>query len=374
MKKNILFLIGLCFFVFSCQNKKETEVSTEQVPYEVKYAKVFDVKKYKDYTLVTVNDPWDSTRILQKYVLVEKTSELPSKLPEGTLVRIPLNSVAVYSTIHCAVLRELNSLPIIKAVCEPEYIDEKYVKDGIKNNTIVDLGLASNPNIEKLIMADPEAILASPIEGTPYGTIEKTGIPIIEIPDYMESTPLARAEWVKFYSLFIGKEEIADPLFAGIEKEYNKLKNTVSTVTNRPTVFTDLKYGNSWYIAGGNSFIGNLLKDAGAHYIWKDDESTGATPQAFETVLDEAGEADIWLIKYNQPNELTYKALEKEYKPYSYFKAFKDKNIYVCNTGEIPYYETIVLHPEQILKNFAYIFHPDLFEGYEPVFYSKMKD
>jgi len=375
MKKQLIILFSLILFISACQNKKEQKPDdAASLAYEVKYAKVFDVKKYEDYTLITVNDPWDSLRILQKYILVEKTKKLPENLPEGTLVRTPLKSAAVYSTIHCAILRELNSLSIIKAVCEPEYIDEQYVKDGIKNNTIVNLGLASNPDIEKLIMADPEAILASPIQGTPYGSIEKTGIPIIEIPDYMESTPLGRAEWVKFYSLFIGREDIADSLFLSVEKGYNNMKEKVAASSDRPTVFTDLKYGNAWYIAGGKSFIGNLLKDAGADYIWSDDASTGATPMNFETVLDKAGEADIWLIKYNQPNTMTYNSLEKEYKPYAYFKAFKDKNIYICNTGEMPYYETVVIHPERILENFAYIFHPELFEDYKPAFYKIMTE
>jgi len=369
-----LFLPLIIIFFLSCQNKKDKEINLQSTTYEIKYAKVFGVEKYEDFTVVTVNDPWDSLRVLQKYVLVDKEKELPDGLPEGTLVRTPLNSVAVYSTIHCAVLREFNSLTIIKAVCEPEYIDDPYVKEGVKNNTIVNLGMASNPDIEKLIMADPEAILASPIQGTPYGSIEKTGIPIIEVPDYMESTPLGRAEWIKFYSLFIGKEKMADSLFVSIEKEYNGLKEKMSGVDFRPKVFTDLKYGNSWYIAGGKSFIGNLLKDAGADYVWKDDKSAGATPLAFETVLDKAGEADIWLIKYNQPNDFTYKDLEKEYKPYSYFDAFKNKNIYICNTGKVPYYETIALHPERILKDFASIFHPGMFEGYQPVFYSRMKE
>ena len=375
MKRQFILLFSLVVLFSACQNKKEQQSqSGEELSYEVKYAKVFNVKKYDSYTLVTVNDPWDSLRVLQKYVLVDKEKELPANMPEGTLVRTPLKSVAVYSTIHCAVLRELNSLEIIKAVCEPEYINDSYVKEGLEKNTIVNLGLASSPDIEKLITTDPEAIFASPIQGTPYGSIEKTGIPIIEIPDYMESTPLARAEWVRFYSLFVGKEAVADSLFRTVDEKYTKLKSRVDSVTTRPTVFADLKYGNSWYIAGGKSFIGNMLADAGAHYIWADDETTGATPMNFETVLDKAGEADIWLIKYNQPNAMTYEGLKKEYKPYSYFKAFNAKSIYICNTKDVPYYEVVVIHPEQILENFAYIFHPELFPDYQPAFYKRMTE
>lgn len=374
MKAIITVILGITI-LFSCQKKEQKENKQEvKEAYEVKYAQVFGVAKYNDYTLVTVKDPWDSSRILQKYILVDKKDELPSNLPQGTVVRTPIETAAVYSTIHCAVLRELNSLNIIKAVCEPEYIDDDYVKEGIKSNTIINLGLASNPDIEKLILTNPEAVITSPIQGVSYGSIEKTGIPIIEIPDYMESTPLGRAEWIRLYSLFIGKEQMGDSIFQSIEKQYNKLKSQIASSNKKPSVFTDLKYGNTWYIAGGESFIGNLLKDAGAHYIWADDKSTGANPFSFETVLDKAGEADIWLIKYNQAQNMTFESLKKEFTPYSYFKAYKEKNIYTCNTGKLPYYETIAIHPEKILKDFACIFHPELFSNYNPAFYTKMTE
>ncbi|MFR9166786.1 MAG: ABC transporter substrate-binding protein [Dysgonomonas sp.] len=376
MKSNsFYFFLIMSLSFFSCQQKKAEKNNEETTSvYQVKYAKGFSVKNYTDYRIVTVNDPWDSLKVLQTYVLVDKNKSMPQNLPEGTLVRTPLGSVAVYSTIHCTVLDKFGLLSIVKAVCEPEYINLSYIKDGLKKGNIVDLGLASNPNVEKLIMVDPEAILASPIQGTPYGSIEKTGIPMIEIPDYMENTPLGRAEWIRFYSLFTGKEQLADSLFTEIETEYNRVKNIIASVSHRPSVFTEMKYGNTWYVAGGNSFIGNLLNDAGANYVWKDDKSTGAKPLSFESVLDRAGDAEFWLIKYNQTENMTYKSLEKESKAYSYFDAFKNKNIYACNTGKSTYYEDLSIHPELILQNMAYIFHPSLFPEYKPKYYNKIAD
>lgn len=374
MKTKFIFFILTGILFVSCNNNKQEASGKTVAEYTVKYAQGFAVKKYDGYTEVTVKDPWDSTRILQKYILVGKDQVLPELLPQGTLVRTPLSSAAVYSTIHCSVLRVLGSQDIVKAVCEPEYVSEDFVKEGLSNGTIIDLGMASNPDVEKLILLDPEAVMTSPIQGVPYGRIEKTGIPIIEVPDYMEATPLGRAEWVRFYSLFIGKETVADSLFASVEKEYNAIKEKVGYATNRPTVFTDLKYGSSWYIAGGNSFVGNMLKDAGAAYIWADDKDTGAKPLTFETILDKAGEADFWLVKYNQPQDMTYKSLEKEYKPYSYFAAFKNRNIYECNTGKVTYYEDLPIHPEYLLKDMAAIFHPGLFQDYQPVYYKKMAE
>jgi len=117
-----------------------------------------------------------------------------------------------------------------------------------------------------------------------------------------------------------------------------------------------------------------MLSDAGATYIWHDDNRSSSTPLPYEEVLEKAGDADYWLIKYNQATDMTYQSLEKDYKPYSYFKAFKEKNIYECNTGKQTYYEDLPIHPDYILQDFAYIFHPDLFPDYTPRYYSKMEE
>ncbi|MBD8348096.1 ABC transporter substrate-binding protein [Dysgonomonas sp. HGC4] len=376
MRKNYLFLL-LVFLITSCSgNKQSAEVEGNVVDtvYTVQYAKGFTVKKYADYKEVTVVDPWDSTKILQRYILVDKTKSLPANLPKGTLIRTPLKSIVAYSTIHCATLNELGVLATVKGVCEPSYIDIDYIQEGVKNGTIADLGQAANPIIEKIVDVDPEAIFATPIQGRTYGSIDKAGIPVIETPDYMEPLPLGRAEWIRFYSLFFDNESQADSLFNITVNNYNTIKEKMVSVKEKPSVFIDLMYGNVWYISGGGSFISRMLSDAGANYVWSDNDKVASTPLAFEEILDKAGDAQFWLIKYNHPTDLTYTSLEKEYKPYSYFSAFKNRNIYGCNAAEKSYYEDLPIHPDYILQDFAYIFHPDLFPDYTPRYYSKMKE
>ncbi|MBF0651008.1 ABC transporter substrate-binding protein [Dysgonomonas sp. GY75] len=371
---NITLLFSIILILAGCNNRKPAGQDNikPQTGYTVYYAKGFQVKKYDEYTTVSVRDPWDTTRMLQTYVLVAKNKDLPANLPKGTIVRIPLETVATYSTIHCSTLNELDAVNLIKGVCEPQYIKLSNIQDGVKSGAIVDLGMASKPDTERLIMLSPDAIFATPIQGWTYGSIEKAGIPILETTDYTESHPLGRAEWIRYYSLFIGKEQLADSLFAITEKNYNAVKDAVAGTANRPSVFTDMRYQNKWNMPGGKSFMANMLSDSGASYCWSDDNSTTYMPLAFESVLDKAGEADFWIIKYNWPKDMTYQSLEKEYKPYSHFKAFKGKNIYGCNTAYSSYYEDLPIHPDYILKDMAYIFHPELFAGYTPKYYKKI--
>jgi len=377
MKLILSTILLFSILFFSCSGRKENKFVSDSKTtetYTVRFARGFSVNIFKDYKEVSVRNPWDTTKILQKYILIDKSSEIPETLPEGVIIRTPLSNVIAYSTIHCASLSELNVLPSIKGVCESRYIDIPYIQEGVKKGTITDLGEASNPYIEKVIELSPEAIFTSPIQGLSYGNISKTGIPLIETPDYMELSPLGRAEWLRFYSLFYNKEAFVDSLFDITVKNYNKIKEKTAHIKKRPTVFLDLMNGGTWYIAGGKSFIAGMLNDAGATYIWHNDGKESSTPLPFEQIFDKAGNADFWLVKYHDQQDLTYSRLKNEYKPYSYFDAFQNRNIYECNTVKRNYFEDLPIHPDLILQDFAYIFHPELFPGYTPRYYMKMKE
>lgn len=373
---NITLLITFILTLTGCNRQQPVRQSDAKPSseYTVYYAKGFQVKKFDDYTTVSVRDPWDTTRMLQTYILVDRDKEIPTDLPQGTLVRVPLTGVVTYSTIHCSTLNELNQTGILKGVCEPEYIKIDAIQKRLKDGSIDNLGMASKPDAEKIIMLSPDAIFATPIQGWTYGSIEKTGIPILETTDYTESHPLGRAEWIRFYSLFTGTEKLADSLFHITEKNYNEIKDAIAKTTNRPSALQDLRYQGKWNMPGGKSFMANMLADAGASYPWADSPSSTYMPLSFETVLDKAGESDVWIIKYNWPKDMTYETLKKEYKPYANFKAFKEKNVYGCNTAYSSYYEDLPIHPDYILKDLAYVFHPELFPDYTPRYYRKIVD
>jgi len=370
-----LFSCILIYFLAGCGKKQPaSQGSSIEKQYTIHYAQGFQVKKYANFTEVSVVNPWDTTKLLQKYILVDREKEIPANIPQGTIVKIPVKSVAVYNTLQCSTFKELESANIITGAFEPKYVKLEEIRKGIENGSIADLGEASKPDIEKLIMLSPEAIMASPIVGQTYGNIEKTKIPVIEIPDYTEPNPLGRAEWIRFYSLFIGKEELADSLFNITIENYNNIKKIATATPQKPTVFIDTKYQSSWNMPGGKSYMANMLADAGGAYIWAEDNSTTFLPLSFEAVLDKAGEGDAWLIRYYAEEDITYESLKKEFKQYSYFKAFRQKNIYGCNTRYSAYFEDLAIHPDFILKDFTEIFHPGLIPDHKLKYYKKLED
>jgi iron complex transport system substrate-binding protein len=377
MHKSLYILLFLFSFL-SCQKKAPSvnqTIITQTIAQgdSVFFAKGFQIETCKGYTVATVLNPWDNRLVLQRYVLVPKADALPENLPDGVLIRTPLERTVSYGSVQCGFFAEFGALQTLVGVCEPHFINIPYVQENVQNGRIVNLGLAANPELEKIMLIEPEALFTAPLENLGYGQAAKLKIPFIECVDYMESTPLGRTEWIRFLALFFEKREIADSLFKETVDRYNELVRFTENLNKRPSVFAETLYSGIWYQPGGRSYIAQLFRDAGADYLWKEDTNTGSIGLTFESVLHKAEKADIWLIKYNSIHDLTYQKLVKEYSNYALFDAYKKRNIYICNMGKVPYFEELPIHPDLILKDMVRIFHPELLPDYQLRYYKKME-
>ena len=379
MKKILLsaYIVTWVLLLSACGGgSKTSSLQAEGDTVRMKYSSLLQIVKHADYTVVTIRNPWDTLKVLHTYLLADREKPLPEHLPEGTVVRTPLQKSVIYSSVHCSLWSELDELKGIGGVCGLEYIKLPQIQEGCRNGSIVNVGNSMNPDIERIIDLRPDAILLSPFENSGgYGRVGKLNIPIIECADYMETSALGRAEWMRLYGLLLGKEAQADSLFAGIEKEYLTLTQQVKSQNlKRPTVISEMKNSSAWCIPGGNSTMGRLYQDAGADYVFASLSNSGSVPLAFETVFDRGGNADIWLIKYNQPQDKTYSELERDYAPYARFKAFQDRKVYGCNTNHVPFYEESPFHPELLLKDLIKIFHPELLPDYDLKYFSNLAE
>ena len=377
--KQISFFLTLwvtALLLSACGGKSSTASgSTQGDTIPLHYSSNLSLIDYEDYIVAQLRNPWDTAKILHTYVLVDKNQPLPQELPQGTLVRTPLSKAVIYSSVHCSLLKDFGALNSIGGVCDLKYIKLPEIEEGCRNGTIADVGDGMNPNIEKIIDLHPDAILLSPFENSGgYGRVEKLNVPIIECADYMETSSLGRAEWMRFYGLLFGKKTEADAMFAAVERNYKDLQELVKPISFAPSVMCDLKTSSTWYTPGGNSTIAKLYSDAGANYIFREDTHSGSLPYPFEVIFEKGQQTDFWLIRYNQPVDKTYGELEKEFAPYAGFRAFKERNIYGCNTNRVPFYEETPFHPDWLLKDLIKIFHPSLLEGYELRYYNKLAE
>ncbi len=371
MKLSNIFCILFLVIFASCTNTSSSTSDGDTL--SIRYAHNLLMVQYADGIDVQLRNPWDTTQTLHRYWLTE--TETSGPFPNSTLVHIPLQSVGVFTAVHCSLIEELGCLNAISGVCEPEYIHNQQIHNRLKEGTITDLGSGLNPNLERIMQVMPDAVMPSPFQDNGgYGRLESIGIPIIECADYMEVSPLARAEWMKFYGLLFGVGDRADSLFAEVEKAYLTEKQIASTTSSRPRLMVDRPYSGTWYTPGGQSTMGILYHDAGADYLWSDTPESGSLALSPERILERAIDADIWLIKYNQDTDMTYAQLLSDHPISSEFKAFREHNVFVCNTNVIPFYEETPFHPERLLGELLQIFHPELSIFVNNSYFCKLKE
>lgn len=357
-----IFAICLAFaFSCSCQGNRQGGASPEGDTLALDYAQLLTLVDYDGYSVASIRDPWNKGRNLHEYVLVPRDAQLPADLPKGTLVRTPVSKAVIYTAVHSALVQEIGAGSQIGGVCDFQYIHLPFIISGVRNGSIKDCGDAMSPDLERIIDLEPDAVMLSPFENSGgYGRVEELGVPIVECADYMETSALGRAEWMKFYGRLFGKAETADSLFMTVRHSYKELKALAATAESKPTVITDLKTGSVWYVPGGQSTQGKLWADAHAVYPYADDSHSGSLALSFEAVFDKAGDADIWVIRYNQPVALTYRQLAADYHGNAELKAYKERRVYGCNTGHTAFYEETPFHPDRLLRDYIQICHPEM--------------
>lgn len=374
MKVFKLFVISLLSIIgiASCNSTGNAIVDGSHIAF--KYATDLTVNVLDSCIVANVRNPWDTSLMLHTYVIVPADSVLPSSLPSGTLIRTPLRNALVFTSVHTGLISSLGALDQIGGVCDAQYLQQPSVVQRIADGRIVDAGNAMNPDIEQIIKLQPDAVFLSPFENAGgYGMVGKLNVPIVECADYMEVSPLACAEWMRFYGLLFGRLATADSLFSVVERNYCQLRDSAMPASERPMLLAELKSGSAWYVPTGNSTTGRFYVDAGADYPFAHIERTGAVPLSSETVLETAHNADVWLFKYNQSADYTYLQLAGESDLYPHFKAFRNKSVYGCNTSYVPYYDEVPFRPDWLLRDLVKILHPDLLPNHTLRYYSPLK-
>ena len=374
--KHILFIL-LTTLLVSCGGRRTTASQEAGDTVVFKYATQLSIVRHKDYTEVVVKNPWKEGKILHSYLLVPDSID-PQDISltsyhsplTSTIVRTPLRRSVMFTTVHCAMLMSFGCEQSIAGVADLKYIKIPWIHEQVKAGRITDVGEGMSPVVEKIIDQRPDALFLSPFENSGgYGRLEEIGIPIIECAEYMEPSPLARAEWLRFYGMLFGCEARADSLFAVVDSSYNALKALAGNhkvqsskfkAQSSSTVLLDKVTGSVWYVPGGRSTIGQMIQDAGGDYPWADDDHSGSVSLPFEAVLEKAGEADVWLFRYSSDHDITPAELLSEHHGYDQFKAFRSGEIYGCDVERSLFYEESPFRPDWLLGDYIHILHPDI--------------
>ena len=377
MKHTFLLLTVILLFV-SCKNetKKETIITPEVSELTTDFAEGFILKNYEGYKTITITNPWPGADKEFTYALIKKGANIENKAEFDAVVETPLNSIVVTSTTHIPSLESLGVLDKLVGFPNLEYISSEPTRKKIDAGALKELGKNESINTEVLIELSPEAVVTFAVEGDnkTVATIQKTGIPVLYNADWTETTPLGKAEWIKFFGVLFDKEKKADSIFNNIKKEYLSAKKIAQEATETPSVLSGALYKDVWYLPQGDSWAAQFIADANANYLWEESKGTGSISLNIESVLEKGKSANYWI----GPGQFTSRSQMEEYnKVYAQFDAFQQDKVFSFTTkkgatGGVVYYELAPNRPDLVLKDMIKILHPELLPDYELYFFSKL--
>ncbi len=372
MKKfNYILIITFVFCTYSCKDTNKP-VKTEIPSSTIKYAKGFDILTSKNVKKLIIKLPYPNATESFEYVLVSKKT--------GTNVneiQIPINSVVVTSTTHIPFLELLNVENKLVGYPNTDYISSPKTRALIKQGKIKELGNEESINTELLLDLNPNIVIGFSINSNNkmFANIEKMGVPVIFNSDWLEETPLGRAEWIKFFGVLFGKEKMAQSIFNAIEKDYLEAKSIAANAKDYPTLLSGGLFKDVWNLPAGESYEATFYKDAHTNYLWKDSKGMGSLALNIENVFEKGKNAEIWI---SPSYHTSLEELKTTNAMYSQFKAFKTNNIYSFmnrkgEKGGVMYYEMAPARPDLVLKDYIKIFHPELLTDYKLNFFDKLQ-
>lgn len=377
MKKHFYFtLITLLFlFNFSCKKKViNGDKNTEPIS-AIKYAKGFDILNDNGIKKLIIKAAYQNSNEVFEYEIYNKNSTTKNKYRN---INVPIKKIVVTSTTHIPMVELLNEENSIIGFPYSKYISSEKTRTLIDKGNITEIGKESSLNTEILLDLQPELVVGYSVSSADksLSTIQKAGINVIYNGDWLEETPLGRAEWIKFFGILFDKEKQADSIFNIIEANYLDAKNIALKAPKRPTILSGaIMSKDIWNLPAGKSFVAQFLKDANLNYLWKNSKGKGSLSLSFESVFEKAKNANFWIT----PGYFSSKEqLLQSNQIYAEFNAFKNNNIYTPSnkkgkTGGVIYYELASTRPDLVLKDIIKITNPDLLPSYKLTFFEKMK-
>ncbi len=380
--KSLLVVFVFLLALLSCKQQKNDkgigeyfDKIAEQEPLvpEVGFATGFDIFRKDGITKVTIKNPEKEGSLIAEYYLVTD-NKYKKQFPDAqNIVEVPLRKAAVFSGTQLSSLIKTNLLHRVVGVSEASFILDTSVRKLIEQGRITELASNGDFYLETVLKVNPQVIFHSPYKANENHPLAKTKITMIPFMDFKETSPLGRAEWMKLTAAFFGKQEMVDSIFQSIVDKYQTYTKLAKTSKRRPTVFSDKFFNDQWYVPGGNSYVARLFEDAGADYLWADDEGVASFPLDYEAVIKKAAHADFWRIVGSFNDEGTYDFLAAQNGLYTHFDAFKNKKIIWCNAQASSYFENSPLEPHIVLADLIYCFHPELLPDHQPKYYYLME-
>ncbi len=367
------------FAAVSCsenKNDKDLDVHAENI---ISIASRIAIEKQHGFTRVTIINPWQGAdKVNMSFYLVRRDSVAPPGIDSSLIIRVPVRKIVCMSTTHVGMILALGEQNTIAGMSGTGFIYSEVLKKMAAEGLVSDVGYEANLNKELILKISPDITMIYGVgsESSGYvGKLQELGIRVIYNADYLETDPLAKAEWIKLFGAIYCKEKLADSIFNNEVKKYTELKSFISShITDKPNVLLGLPFKDTWFVSPGNSFISQLIDDAGGNYLWKDSKSSSSMPFGLENVYMNALKADFWLNIGTVRNKSEIPAVDPRLSQLACFRngrLFNNNNRVTVDGGN-DFWESGTVFPSIILTDIGSILHPDLFPLHKLYYYRKI--
>ena len=340
-----IFIISLVITFSSClDNESNSESINFEELIEFNYAKGLKIYKTNEGHVVTITNPSNGETV--DHFLISNKEK--SNLSNIKLIKTPITHVLAYSSTYISFMDALGEIEKIKGVTYSQGLYNSKIIEQLNSKQTIDVGNDQEPDKELIVSLKPNLALIYPSNGN-HDWFSSFDIPTISNVEYLETHPLAQAEWIKLYGILFEKEKEADSIFKYIEQQYNS-----EVISNpgeiKPTVLCGELYDNVWTLPGGRSLTAQLIKDAGGTYFFSNDTTTGSKKLDFEYILKNDTGLDYWLLLTYSNKTVTTQTLKDKNERNKYLSVFAKEKIGVCNTATTPYFEKGLIQPHILLK------------------------
>ena len=378
-KRSLFFLVGL--FFAGCDGpagglSAKSSRFIKHMP--LSYAHGFRIDYYDGYREVSVVNQMAGHADTLHFLLVDSGVAAPTDRPGIPVITTPVRQFAVQSSVHVALADFAGVADRITGLGNFQYINSPTVRERIRTGKIKEIGIDSRINSELLISMHPGVLIAMTNPDAAFGQYKPlmdAGIPVMPDAEWLETTPLGRAEWVKLIGALVNREDFVDRKFDSVVRAYQQLAAIGAAAKDKPTVIVNMPFKGTWYLPAGGNYQTQLLRDAGATYPWAGSKGTNSLSLTFEAVAPVALKADYWLnIGYVDSKS---DILAKDSR-YSGFHAFQTDALYnfnkrVNDIGSNDYWESGIVSPHLILADLIRILHPGLLPQDTLYYYKQLK-
>lgn len=331
--------------------------------YNPRHATRFVVLRAPQGKILRVRDPWQGARSVEYSLLIADPGSTAPEGFRGTVVTAPLRKVVCMSASFVAFLAAIGEERTIVGISGTDYISTPSVRRMIERKAVADVGYDNAANYELILALKPDLVLAYGVnsENTAFTSkLNEMGIKVFYIGDYVENSPLGRAEWIVPFGYMTGREEKAVAIFDTIESRYDDARKLAAGLTSRPEVMLNAPWRDSWFVPGDRSYMVRLIDDAGGLYVCRGEDTESSRAISNESAFVYASKADVWL---NPGSVTTMKELRALNPNFAGIPAVRSGRVFNNNLRSTPkggsdFWESGTVNPHIVLRDMVSILHP----------------